>query len=318
MLNELERVKAAKSGMKRNQRGRAKSERRQKRAKRACVEIHVRSTDWFAHQHHTDKRYNHVVLHIVLICDNNQPTLRQDGTIIPTCSLNDIYPSTLNHLLLQWPCQHVIPELDEKERFHLFSLAGMLRFEMKAQVFLELLSNARPSDIFSAYDVCLIPALAEGLGFGRDRAFFRAAGFQLIGTDKTIPEPLGRSPQPSPLDNHRLHMLHTLVEKWHTTGAWQSFRPVFLPVSQDSTCFKPNHDGASILTPHNPTPIPTKHPAGLQQLRNIFQGLGTARADILICNVVLPFAVAVAQRENCTTLAEAARTVKNVVMNVSS
>ncbi len=57
------------------------------------VEIHIRATDWFVHQHHTDKRYNNVVLHIVLISDNIRPTLRQDGTIIPTCSLNDIIPN---------------------------------------------------------------------------------------------------------------------------------------------------------------------------------------------------------------------------------
>ena len=58
------------------------------------VEIHIRATDWFAHQHHTDVRYNNVVLHIVLICDHIRPTLRQDGTIIPTCSLT-MYPQQL-------------------------------------------------------------------------------------------------------------------------------------------------------------------------------------------------------------------------------
>jgi hypothetical protein len=45
----------------------------------------------------------------------------------------------------------------------------------------------------------------------------------------------------------------------------------------------------------------------LQKLRNIFDGLGTARTDILICNIVLPFAAAVAQRENDPMLAEHAR-----------
>ncbi len=85
------------------------------------VEIHIRATDWFLHQHHTDKRYNNVVLHIVLICDSNQPTLRQDGTVIPTCSLNDIPPSTRNHVLLHWPCHHVIPQLNQREQFQLFS-----------------------------------------------------------------------------------------------------------------------------------------------------------------------------------------------------
>ena len=202
------------------------------------VEIHIRATDWFAHQHHTDARYNNVVLHIVLICDNSRPTLRQDGTIIPTCSLNDVFPTTRNHQPVQWPCHHVIAQLHEAERTHLFTLAGTLRFEMKAQVFFELLSDARPSDIFSAYDVCLIPALAEALGFGRDRAFFRAAGLHLIGAIKTIPEPLGRAPQPSPLDADRLHMLHTLVEQWRTTGAWETFRQALLPASHQTVPIK--------------------------------------------------------------------------------
>jgi hypothetical protein len=44
----------------------------------------------------------------------------------------------------------------------------------------------------------------------------------------------------------------------------------------------------------------------LQALRGIFYGLGMARADILICNVVLPFAVAVALIEQDTMLAEEA------------
>jgi hypothetical protein len=42
-------------------------------------------------------------------------------------------------------------------------------------------------------------------------------------------------------------------------------------------------------------------------LRTVFQDLGTARADILICNVVLPFAMAVALIEHDTMLAEQAQ-----------
>jgi hypothetical protein len=257
------------------------------------VEIHIRATDWFSHQHHTDKRYNNVVLHIVLICDNSQPTLRQDGIIIPTCSLNDVFPTTHDHRPVEWPCHHILTLLHEAEQTHLFTLAGMLRFEMKAKVFFELLCNAQPSNLFSAYDVCLIPALAEGLGFGRDRAFFRAAGLHLIGADKTIPDPLGRSPQPSPLDNHRLHMLRLLVEQWHTTGAWETFRLALLAASQNSAY-------------------------QMHQIRNIFLGLGTARTDILICNVVLPFAMAVAQVENCPALTESARNLYSVYPGLSS
>ena len=161
-------------------------------------------------------------------------------------------------------------------------LAGMLRFDTKAHVFFEIFSNAQPSDIFNMYDVCLISALAEGLGFGRDRALFRAAGLRLIGATQAIPEPLGRAPKPSPLDAGRLQMLHTLVERWRNTGAWETFRQILLPASTDGA--------------HQ-----------MYQLRNIFHGLGAKRTDILICNIVLPFATAVAQKENCPALSESAR-----------
>lgn len=291
------------------------------------VEIHLRATDWFAHQHHTDVRYNNVVLHIVLICDNSRPTLRQDGTIIPTCSLNDLSSNTHAHQLVQWPCHQVIAQIHDEERTHLFILAGTLRFEMKTQVFFELLRDARPSDNFSAYDVCLIPALAEALGFGRDRAFFRAAGLHLIGAIKTFPEPLGRAPQPSPLDANRLHILRKLVEQWRTTGAWDILRQALVATSPESITRDShprrgevvrvahaelhypgpsrtlNRGNAGVPTPPSPSPALMR----VSSLRDIFEGLSNARTDILICNVVLPFAAAVAQQENDSILAEYAR-----------
>jgi len=244
------------------------------------VEIHIRATDWFAHQHHTDVRYNNVRLHVVLICDDTRPTLRQDGTTIPTCSLHDLPYATRQPA--QWPCQQLMAHMNEEEQTRLFKLAGLLRFEQKTHAFFEQLTAAHPSDFFSAHDACLIPALAEGLGYGRDRDFFRAAGLRLIGMANTVPEPLGRALEPSPLDASRLHILRNLVAQWRSEGAWQTLQQALLPTSAD-TIFV------------------------LQKLRNIFDGLGKSRADILICNVVLPFANAVAQHENDTILAEQAR-----------
>jgi hypothetical protein len=110
----------------------------------------------------------------------------------------------------------------------------------------------------------------------------------LIGAVKSIPEPLGRAPHPSPLDANRLHILRKLVERWRTTGAWETFRQALLATAMESITT------VSQLT-------------RLQKLRNIFEGLSTTRTDILICNIVLPFAAAVAQQENDTILAEHAR-----------
>ncbi len=253
------------------------------------VEIHIRATDWFVHQHHTDVRYNNVMLHVVLICDDTRPTLRQDGTTIPTCSLHDLPYATRQPA--QWPCQQLMARMDEEEQTRLFKLAGILRFEQKTLAFFEQLNAAHPSDLFSAHDACLIPALAEGLGYGRDRDFFRAAGLRLIGMTSTIPEPLGRAPEPSPLDASRLHFLRNLVAQWRITGAWQPLRQALFPSSAAT----------------HPRPTPAINISILNKLRNIFAGLGKSRADILICNIVLPFAAAVAQHENDTILAEQAR-----------
>jgi hypothetical protein len=50
----------------------------------------------------------------------------------------------------------------------------------------------------------------------------------------------------------------------------------------------------------------------------MLQRFGTARADILLCNDVLPFAVAVVQRENCPGLAASAQNLYEVHPGLSS
>lgn len=48
------------------------------------VEIHVASGTWFDHQHHTDPRYNSVVLHVALFSDIwTGGLLRADGAVLP-------------------------------------------------------------------------------------------------------------------------------------------------------------------------------------------------------------------------------------------
>ncbi len=343
------------------------------------IEFHVRASHWFAHQHHTDARYNNVMLHVVLICDTLSPALRQDGTSIPTCSLYDLQDLALPPLPrpaqpaleTSWPCHSVMQQMSAEEHTRLLMRAGLLRFEQKTQSFVELLHKSEPHPPFSAYDACLIVALAEGLGYGRDRAFFHAAGEYLLGLPGKVPEPLGKAGDPPPLDGRRLAALRKLVDQWRMHGAWESIRKILYPVSSrggggcgcgdgtlaspsrlsmssfpsfggpisseandqntnicnslsmhfrsaDTTC---NQQGATQASP----PIPASAPAPtdkilpqLQQLRTIFSELGTARADILICNVVLPFAAAVALIENDAVLAGCAQTLYEEYPGLSS
>jgi len=51
------------------------------------VEIHIRSSDWYAHKHHLDKRYNAVILHVVW--EHDVEVFREDETPIPVLELKD-------------------------------------------------------------------------------------------------------------------------------------------------------------------------------------------------------------------------------------
>ncbi len=390
------------------------------------IEFHVRASDWFAHQHHRDARYNNVLLHVVLICDTSAPILRQDGSPIPMCSLYDLALPHLPISQTSWPCHAVLPYMSHTELFSLLTQAGMLRFEQKAHAFVEQLHTAHVHVPFSAYDECLIVALAEGLGYGRNRAFFRATGQYLLGLIDTVPEPLGHTFDPPYLDASRLAILRKLVEQWRTMSAWEMVREILLnrearrggcgadagggplwpPVGEVEPL--PTGEGGRAATrapaPHHTTPAPTRlssddgvgegepgelpteeaeraatrasaplhtapaptrlssddgvgegepgelptegggraatrapapHRAApaptrllwddrvstrdpLDSLRAIFSGMGKARADILICNVVLPFAMAVGLIENDQTLVMQAQRLYQTYPSLSS
>ncbi|WP_452221148.1 DUF2851 family protein [Lacinutrix salivirga] len=51
------------------------------------VEIHVKSSDWFLHNHETDANYDNVILHVVW--EHDTPIFRKDNTEIPTLELKE-------------------------------------------------------------------------------------------------------------------------------------------------------------------------------------------------------------------------------------
>lgn len=242
------------------------------------VEFHTFASDWFAHNHQLDPRYNRVILHVTLFLDSSVPTRRQDGALVPTCSLLDL--PWLPEETSTWPCQQSPLAADALLTTLLY--AGLQRFNARSQVLRESLAQSRsqPGSAFNAYDTCLLPDLAEGLGYGRDRAFFRAAGLRLVGLPTRIPEPLGHTSMPAPLDARRLRILSELSTRWRQIGVWQTLRPA-CQVDQEARM-------------------------AIADLRASFHPLSQARADILICNTVLPFAAAVAHLEGRANLANRA------------
>lgn len=237
------------------------------------VEFHTRASDWFTHQHQSDPRYNRVILHVVLFLDSSPPTRRQDGVIVPTCSLLDL--PQLPDETLAWPCQQ--SPLAAEARTETLLYAGLLRFSAKSQILRQSLQQSRPNPAFSTYDVCLLPELAEGLGYGRDRIFFRAVGLRLVGLPARIPEPMGRVARPTPLDARRLRILYTLSARWRQVGIWEILRHACQETQDVKTA--------------------------IAALRAAFGPLSQARTDILVCNIVLPFAAAIADLEDRPALA---------------
>jgi hypothetical protein len=59
------------------------------------IELHLRCSDWYAHNHQTDINYNKVILHIVLEESGNRSVRRADKTYVSTVSLGAQIPDKL-------------------------------------------------------------------------------------------------------------------------------------------------------------------------------------------------------------------------------
>lgn len=82
------------------------------------VEIHLKSSDWLAHNHQHNKAYNNVILHVVL--EEDRPIFRTSGERIPCLELRNRIPSNLSKIYLRllnnehWiPCQYHFFQVSE-------------------------------------------------------------------------------------------------------------------------------------------------------------------------------------------------------------
>jgi hypothetical protein len=83
------------------------------------VEIHVKSSDWFLHNHETDKAYDNVILHVVW--EHDTDVFRRDNSKIPTLVLKDVvsenvvlrYKGLLNNLEKWINCETDFKSVDD-------------------------------------------------------------------------------------------------------------------------------------------------------------------------------------------------------------
>jgi hypothetical protein len=57
------------------------------------IEIHLKSSDWYAHKHEEDEHYNNVILHVVW--ENDAPVFRKDNSEIAVLELKDLVSKSL-------------------------------------------------------------------------------------------------------------------------------------------------------------------------------------------------------------------------------
>lgn len=81
------------------------------------VEIHQRSSHWFVHNHHHDKAYRNVILHVVYEHDLEDDLVTSEG-VIPTLVIRHKFPDRIlqNYDAIKrsqrWiPCQQMLPDI---------------------------------------------------------------------------------------------------------------------------------------------------------------------------------------------------------------
>lgn len=142
------------------------------------VEVHLHSSDWFAHGHHKNPNYDSVILQVVLWHDSAQPTLKSNGDEIPVLPLDGRLPppdvlagyeaiSPLGSIASQ-PCYRSGP--DEWSGAGVASLLDELgdrRFLEKVALFEGELACADPEQVLYA-------GMLEALGYKNNRISFRS------------------------------------------------------------------------------------------------------------------------------------------------
>jgi hypothetical protein len=113
------------------------------------LEIHIKSSDWYAHHHETDPAYDNVILHVVW--EDDVSIFRKDETEIPCLELKSYispsqlkaYQELLEHKSSKWiNCETHFDEVDDFKLNHWLERMYIERLEDKNQLILDLLKTS--------------------------------------------------------------------------------------------------------------------------------------------------------------------------------
>lgn len=129
------------------------------------VEIHIKSSDWYAHRHELDPAYDNVILHVVF--EHDVEVYRKDNTFIPALELkNKIDGNTMagyNKLFLgrkKWiACEDYFSEVDGFVLENWLERMYFERLENKSSLIFELLEESK-----NDWEAVLFRMLAKNFG----------------------------------------------------------------------------------------------------------------------------------------------------------
>lgn len=146
---------------------------------RGDIEIHLIDEEWYRHQHHLDKRYNSVVLHLSFKRSNrNIPLIKENGQSIKQAYLEDFLKQPIQDLISLidldlYPhqiakssgrCSHqLFQQLPKEETISFFQSASYWRLKQKKQTLQAHFANV---------DLQLAGGLAMALGYKHNAQAF--------------------------------------------------------------------------------------------------------------------------------------------------
>ena len=136
------------------------------------VEIHLKSSDWYVHNHEKDSNYDSVILHVVWEYD--MPIFRKDNSEIPTLELKEYvalsdlhkYQSLVSHKSWIY-CENEIQNVDEFIFKNWQERLFFERLERKSQLIFELAEDSNQD-----WESVLFCLLAKNFGLNTNGEMF--------------------------------------------------------------------------------------------------------------------------------------------------
>jgi hypothetical protein len=200
------------------------------------VELHLTPSGWRAHGHGADPRYNNIALHVTLRAgaSDDEGTPLASGGRAPLVALA-AQPDAVARgaqTLAPWPCEPLEAGLSSPERLATLRRAGWARLRGRASALLVArarvgLAPTSGAAQWSADDRALFIAVAEAMGYGRDRATLGVCGERLA-AGASPDALLGEAMRLGAVERRRVVGLAALGERWRASGPLAALRAALM------------------------------------------------------------------------------------------